>query len=49
MEKSFIATTTEGETMAKLFEEHTHLYFDIRGIVHREFVSEGLTVNKEFY
>ena len=46
MDKSFTATTTEGETMPQLFEEQAHHFFDIRSIVHQEFVPEGVTVNR---
>ena len=48
MEKSVISTTTEGKTEPQLNQEHTQLLI-IRGIIHREFLLQGQTVNKEFY
>ena len=39
----------KGQTGEKHSQEHDHHFFDIKGIVHKEFVSTGQTVNCEFY
>jgi len=33
----------------KQCQEHDHHFFDVKGIVHEEFVSAGQTVNSGFY
>ena len=41
--------TEASETDQESNEERACRFFDIHGIVHREFISEGQTVNADFY
>jgi len=49
MEEPRISKTEEGEAEPQRDKGMLIVFFDIRGIVHHEFVPEGQTVNAEFY
>jgi hypothetical protein len=41
MEKSKLTETEKGRTGEEQSQEHAHIFFDIKGIVHKEFVLAG--------
>jgi hypothetical protein len=48
MEKSKLTETEKGETGEEQSQEHAHHFFDIKGIVHKEFFLAGQTVNSAY-
>ena len=49
MEKSGVTSTEEGKASEKQHQSMLICFFDQKGIVHKEFVPPGLTVNAAFY
>jgi hypothetical protein len=49
MEKSRLTKTEKGEEGEEQSQEHTHHFFDIKGIVYKEFILAGQTVNSAYY
>jgi len=49
MEDPHFTETERSKTSEVKCENDAHFFFDVRGIVHREFIPPGLTVNQEFY
>ena len=49
MEKSGVTSTEEGKASEKQHQVNVDYFFDRKGIVHKEFVPSGQTVNAVFY
>ena len=49
MEKSGVTSTEEGKASEKQHQVNVVCFFDQKGIVHKEFVPPGQTVNAAFY
>jgi hypothetical protein len=49
MEKSKLTEIEKGETGEEQRQERAHNFLDIEGIVHKEFVLAGQTVNSSYY
>jgi len=49
MEESWVSKTQKSTYEKKQIEEMLICFFDQEGIVHREFVPPGMTVNADFY
>ena len=49
MEESWVSKTQKSTYAKKQIEEMLICFFDQEGIVHREFVPPGMTVNADFY
>ena len=49
MEDAHFTETEKSKTSEVKCENDAHCFFDVRGILHREFVPPGQTVNQEFY
>jgi hypothetical protein len=47
--KSKLTKTVKGETGDELSQEHIIIFFDISGVVHKEFILTGQTVNSSYY
>jgi hypothetical protein len=44
-----ITKSKEGAAGPEFNKEHAQFFFDMKGIVHREFVPPNTTVNSDFY
>ena len=49
MEDAHFTETEKSKTSEVKFENDAHFFFDVQGIVHRQFIPPGQTVNQEFY
>ena len=49
MEKSGVTSTEEGKASEKQHQVNVICFFDKKGIIHKEFVPPGQTVNAAFY
>jgi len=49
MEDAHFTETAYSKTREVKCENDAHCFFDVRGILHLEFVPPGQTVNQEFY
>ena len=49
MEESWVSKTQKSTYAKKQIEDDAHLFFDQEGIVHRELVAPGLTINAVLY
>jgi hypothetical protein len=49
VEAATITKSKKGAAGPEFNKEHAHFFFDIKGIVHHEFVPPNNTVNSDFY
>jgi hypothetical protein len=49
VEEPTITNSEEGVVSPEFNKEHAHCFFDVKGIVHREFVRRNTTVISDFY
>jgi hypothetical protein len=49
VEEPTITKSQKGTAGPEFNKEHAHCFFDVKGIVHREFVPSKITVNSDFY
>jgi hypothetical protein len=48
VEEPTITKSQKGAAGPEFNKEHAHCFFDVKGIVHREFVPPKMTVNSDF-
>jgi hypothetical protein len=49
MEERTITKSKRGAADPEFKKEHSHCFFDMKGIVHHEFVTPNTTVSSDFY
>jgi hypothetical protein len=49
VEEPIITKCKKGAAGPEFNKEHAHCFFDVKGIVHREFVPHNTAVNSDFY
>jgi hypothetical protein len=49
VEEPIITKSQKGAAGPEFNKDHAHCVFDVKGIIHREFVPSKMTVNSEFY